>query len=129
MTTTNDTPTAADGLQESPDWLKKGQEALTVIRAVEAGTVGDGGITYVRKHGDVLTMLTDDGVIWTMDADAPAGQSFKESEKMDAVAMRRLYNFFWPIAWAEMTEIALKLDKARKTPEEDEILRAGSTTT
>jgi len=43
--------------------------------------------------------------------------------------MRRLYNFFWPIAWAEMIEIALKLDKARKTPEDDEILRAGSTTT
>ena len=129
MTTTNGTPTAAEMVQEYPDCLKKGQEALTVIRAVEAGTVGDGGITYVRKHGDVLTILTNDGVIWTMDADAPAGQSFRESEKMDAVDMRRLYHFFWPIAWAEMIEIALKLDKARKTSEEDEILRAGSTTT
>ncbi len=143
MTTTNGTPTAAEKLQElnakinaamnaqeglqepsvevqeDPRWLINAREALSVLRAVEAGTPGDGGIAYVRKFSDTLTILTDDGEIWTMEADVPAGQGYKESVKLDATEMRRLFHFFYPIAWAEMCEIALKLDKARKTPEDD----------
>ena len=62
-----------------------------------------------------------------MDTDASAGQAFREAEKRDAAEVRRLYDFFWPIAWAEMVELALKRGAGEKA-EAAEGLAAGDVT-
>ncbi len=111
MTTTNgttSTPVEKDQESTKTTWLQDGQKALAVIRALEAGTPGDDTIAYMRTCGEKTMVLGHDGQLWTMDTDASASQGFSEAEKRDAAEVRRLYHFFWPIAWAELCELAVK---------------------
>ncbi len=111
MTTSNNTtstPVEKDQKSTKNTWLQDGQKALAVIRALEAGTPGDDTIAYVRTCGEKTMVLGHDGQLWTMDTDASASQAFREAEKRGAAEVSRLYHFFWPIAWAEMVELALK---------------------
>ena len=62
-----------------------------------------------------------------MDTDASAGQAFSTAEKRDAAEVRRLYHFFWPIAWAELCELAVKRG-ADERAEASEGLDAGDVT-
>jgi hypothetical protein len=108
-------------------WLQDGQKALAVIRALEAGTPGDDTIAYVRTCGEKTMVLGQDGQLWTMDTDASAGQAFSTAETRDAAEVRRLYHFFWPIAWAELCELAVKRG-ADERAEAAEGLDAGDVT-
>ncbi len=82
---------------------------------------------HVRTCGEKTMVLGHDGQLWTMDTDASAGQAFSTAETRDAAEVRRLYHFFWPIAWAELCELAVKRG-ADERAEAAEGLDAGDVT-
>jgi hypothetical protein len=82
MTTTNGTPTAAETLQGTATWLRDGYKGLAILKRIEAGTIDPtiGSIpVVVRKHGDMLLSLCENGELWIC-PDGPVGQAFGRAD-------------------------------------------------
>jgi hypothetical protein len=115
MTTTNGTPTAADGLQGTATWLRDGYKGLAILKRIEAGTIDPtiGSIpVVVRKHGDMLLSLCENGELWIC-PDGPVGQAFEHARIIPAADVDMFYRFLWSMAVAEVCDIAT----ARETGE------------
>jgi hypothetical protein len=121
MTTHDDTTKSADDMLrgKNAQWLKQGRDGLAAIRRAERGEPGDGTIAHVQQYDDELVVLTNDGRIRViLDGDLSAG--LQTEEAIEAADVARFFRFFFPIAFAQISEIAkaLKEKEAKTAPEE-----------